>query len=51
MFILPVPKAKDTIFKILQPNFLFFSLFQALKSDQKCNSSQRILTTGLNKPL
>jgi hypothetical protein len=31
MFVLPVPKPKDSIFKILQPNFLLFPLFQALK--------------------
>jgi hypothetical protein len=31
MFILPVSKAKNTIFKILQPNFLLFSLFSGIE--------------------
>jgi hypothetical protein len=57
MFILPVPQAKDTIFKILKPNLLFFHLVQAFKNKLKAlrmvvfrNISTILTSTNLSEP-
>jgi hypothetical protein len=35
MVVLPIPQAKDTIFKVLKPNLLLFPLVQAFKNKLK----------------